>query len=214
MWFNYIILSSFLLVLLAIVFSLLFKNKLNLIQNKLILNLSILAIILLTFGLPNIAFYQEGLTDRQTFNFHSYQEWNVVDINDNFLVACYEKANTSRDFCQCEVEQKAQLFKFKPNIYRDFLIAIQPYLAYFFGIAALLLAIKLIWDWLYLLILIQKSRKKVAVFNNKKLTFVYTNNYFQAACFSGLFKNYIFWSDELDNLKQEEQVFPPYSKPR
>ncbi len=201
---NYLLVAGLLLAISGFVFAV-FNKKLSLLQNKLLIHFLLITALLLPCCLPHISHYAEGLDDAQTFDYHRYNDWNVVNINDPALVACYEKTKNSRDFCQCEIVQKARLWEYRPDTWRDKIIAAWPVFLVIILAAFCFFAIKLLWQWAALLWLIARSRRKNMVFRGQIFCVVYAAQGYEAACFNGLGTNYLFWSALLDELPQAEK---------
>ncbi len=205
---NYLLVSSLLLLLGGLIFAFL-QHKMTAKQNKLIINFLLVTALFLPCCLPDIPNYMEGLNDAQTFDYHSYNQWNVVNINDSSLVACYEKSKNSRDFCQCEIVQKSNLWAYRPNWWREGLIFILPLLAWLIAGAFLFFGLKLFIQWLQILWLIVSKKRQKINFQGFDIWLVYATEGYEAACFNGLGANYLFWSENLAQLPQEEkeQIF-------
>lgn len=73
--------------------------------------------------IPNLPNYSETLEKAYLFDYNEYSAWNVVDIEDENLVACYETAANSQEQCRCEIKQQMVVVYYQSNPYYNFLIA-------------------------------------------------------------------------------------------
>jgi Zn-dependent protease with chaperone function len=168
----------------------------------------LLGILLVSFllpcCLPHVPNLAEGLSPQKTFDYHTYNEWNVVDISDQSLLGCYEKAKTNADFCHCEIVQKSNLLVYAPNPYYNLLANLFPWcVCGLFGIGGVLFAyfgLKLF----KLQQLIRQSRQRQVELFGTRVILLYPNTPFPVSAVR-LGKKYIFWSESLDKLPELEQ---------
>jgi hypothetical protein len=164
---------------------------------------SIIAIVLLSLALPifspQLPHFSESLPAENRFDYHNYQGWNVVDIADPVLRGCYQEADNSGEVCQCEIQQKAKLIVYTPNIYYDAALKIEAaldwsfYLAFgFFGFLSLAQIAALIR-------FARQQRIQKIEFNGQEIHLLFPKKTMPAAAFS-LIKNYIIWSAALEQL--------------
>lgn len=167
---------------------------------------SIMAIVLLSLILPifspELPHFSESLPPENRFDYHNYQGWNVVDIADPALRNCYQEADNSGEVCQCEIQQKAKLIVYTPNIYYDAALQVEAglnlsfYLAFgFFGGLSLAQIAALAR-------FARRQRQQKIELNGQEICLLFPQKLMPAAAFS-LVKNYIIWSAALEQLPKE-----------
>lgn len=128
----YILLSSLLSIIGGCFYFCILRNRLQVLQAKYVL----LSILLLSWVVPilvpSLPNYTSSLEKKYLFDYKAYNNWNVVDIKDETLLACYEKATTSKQQCECEVQQQANILYYQSNPYYNFIISIKQPIYYFF----------------------------------------------------------------------------------
>jgi len=98
------------------------------------------------------------------------------------------------------------LWEYRPNWWREALIATLPFVVGLLIIALLFFGLRLFWQWLRILWLIARSKKQKITFQGREIWLVYAAQGYEVACFNGLGKNYLFWSESLEQLAPDEKV--------
>lgn len=135
------LLLSYLLLLVGYtLYRYLLQSSLGLLQRK----YSLLLIIGLAAGLPWVS---------SQFNHYvrigepasSYRAWNVVDIEDKQLLACYRNASNNADICACELRQQQQKVQWDYLPLQSFFLRSSWYALRVAAVIALLLFLRLLW---------------------------------------------------------------------
>lgn len=157
---NYILLSCLLSIIGGSLYFGLLRKRLQVLQAKYVL----LGIIVLSWMIPvlvpSLPNYTSALEQEYLFDYSEYDQWNVVDLNDETLIACYETASNSAEQCNCEVQQKSNVLYYQYNPYYNCIIACKQPLFYFFLAMMLLFLVDLILKIACLIFLVIKSPKE------------------------------------------------------
>ena len=93
------------------------------------------------FLVPSLPEQTQALQQSYLPDYRQYEDWNVVDLQDQTLLSCYKSADNSKDQCHCEIEQQAEVLAYQSNPYYNFLLALKgPGIALFYGVFLLFLA--------------------------------------------------------------------------
>lgn len=162
-----------------------------------------LAVPLLTPALP----YSQQTSDAaQSFDSYTYNQWNVVDINDPSLQACYKEASTSKEVCRCEIAQKAELLVYKPSPWYDFLLRVSSPVFWFLMAMMGLWALDALLKWAFLIYLVRSSPKLRQEYQGTSFYILYPGRYaFPLSSFT-LWRHYVIWSPVLEAFSPEEQA--------
>jgi hypothetical protein len=164
---------------------------------------SIIAIVLLSLVLPifspQLPHFSESLPPENRFDYHNYQGWNVVDITDPALRGCYQKADNSREVCQCEIQQKAKLIVYTPNIYYDAALKVETALNWSFYLAFGFFSLLSLTQIAALARFARRQQQQKIQLNGQEIWLLFPQKTRPAAAFS-LVKNYIIWSAALEEL--------------
>ena len=154
---SYILLSSLLSIIGGAIYFGLLQKRLQVLHAKYAL-LGIIALSwLIPFMVPNLPNYTAALEDKYLFDYSEYDQWNVVDIEDETLVACYETATNSKDQCHCEVAQQSNVLYYQSNSYYNFIITCKQPVFWFFVGMMLLFLLDLVLKLACLIFLVVKS---------------------------------------------------------
>jgi len=119
---HYILLSCLLSVIGGGLYFFVLQKRLQVLQAKYVL----LGILLLSWVIPvlvpSLPNYTQELGEAYLVDYNNYDAWNVVDIQDDNLVACYESADNSQEQCHCEVKQQSNVLYYQSNSYYNFII--------------------------------------------------------------------------------------------
>lgn len=161
----------------------------------------IVSAVSLSFVLPFC--WDMPVQERQRFDEEAYSGWQVVDISDAQLRACYAVAANSQEVCRCEVEQKARLIVYEPNDYYEFLLPLLPCLVGLWLLGALVLILRLAGRlfaasrWL--------ARQSKEPMPSGAWWRVRTRNVAAAAAWSWANRWYLLWGAGMDALNAQEQ---------
>ena len=129
---HYILLSCLLSLLGGGLYFLFLQQRLAVLHAK----YTLLAIIMLSwvipFLVPSLPHYTQAFQAEYLFDYSQYNQWNVVDIQDQALVACYDKAANSKEQCHCEVQQQSNILFYQANPYYNFWLTCKSPLFYLF----------------------------------------------------------------------------------
>lgn len=171
---------------------------------------SLLCVVVLALGLP-LAYpvaWPELATEDHAAKAHAEREFkrtlNVVDINDPALLVCYEKAKNSKEFCQCEVVQKANVVVYKPSQTHNTILTAGKWLSVLFMGFALFALLDLGLKIAYLLHLPWRSKQTKTYIDNLWVTLLDTKQPLPLSSFR-FGKPYIIQGKELDKLPSKER---------
>ncbi|BDS13703.1 M56 family metallopeptidase [Aureispira anguillae] len=154
---NYILLSSLLSIIGGLFYFGFLKGRLQVLQAKYVL----LGIMALSWTVPamvpNLPNYTVALEKEYLLDYHNYDDWNVVDIEDQNLVACYETAENSKELCHCEVKQQSNVLYYQSNPYYNFIITCKSPCFWFFVMMFLIFLMDLAVKMACLVYLVVKS---------------------------------------------------------
>jgi len=119
------------------------------------------------------------------------------------LEVCYQTAISTQDFCNCPEVEKSSLLMFHSSPWYNFLIWQKGAVWNLLGIAAFFLLLLIAVNMLYLQHLINNSVKRVMNIEGKKVTILYPQKKRAVASFH-LWGRYIIWQQEMDDLSEEE----------
>ncbi len=204
MWFNYWAITCLLSVVGYGLYAGWLRSRLDLLTAKWTLVGIVVLSLTLPFTFPHLPNYAEGLQPDKTFDYHTYNEWNVVDISDPALLSCYEKARTNREFCHCEIVQKSKVLVYTPNPYYNAVLQCKTVAGWIFIVGSVVALLHLLLNLAYLIYITQTAIKRKINQNGTSVYLLYTKTIMPIAAFS-LWKHYIFWSNVLDSLPDEEQ---------
>jgi len=122
-----------------------------------------------------------------------------VDINDPELLVCYEKARNSKEFCQCEVVQKANVVVYKPSQTHNTILTAGKWLSVLFMGFALFVLLDLGLKIAYLSYLPKRSKQTKAYIGNLWVTLLETKQPLPLSSYR-FWEPHIIQSDELDKL--------------
>ncbi len=165
---------------------------------------SIVAAVVLSLLLP--VFFGGTEEERHRFDEEAYRGWQVVDISDATLRACYRTAQDSREVCRCEVEQKARMIVYEENDYYEFLLPLLPYLLGFWLIGALFVGGRLLWRifgasrWI-----LRQKREEVEDYQRGAWWRLRTQRVAVAAVWSWGNRWFLLWGAGMDSLKAAER---------
>lgn len=175
---------------------------------------TLLAIIVLSWAIPllvpSLPTYTTSLQKDFLVDYRQYTKWNVVDIEDKSLVACYKEASSSKEQCHCEVTQKSEIVQFQYNPYYNFLLTCKAPVFWFFVVMFALFTLDLLLKLGCLLWLLANSQKEKRTLANT--TFYLLRPAVQlpdlAVSSFTLWQHYIIWTPELELQfdKQEQQA--------
>lgn len=129
---NYILLSCLLSIIGGAFYFGILQKRLQALQAKYVLLGIITLSWVIPFMVPNLPNYTEALEKEYLFDYHAYDNWNVVDIEDQTLVACYESAENSEEQCHCEVKQQSNVLYYQSNPYYNFILTCKHPFFWFF----------------------------------------------------------------------------------
>jgi beta-lactamase regulating signal transducer with metallopeptidase domain len=201
----YLILSGILSTVGALIYILLLRRQLSATQSKFALLLIVLLSLATPFFVPELPNYTQMLSEGKVF-YDNYTEWNVVDINDKALIDCYNKADDSKDMCDCEVIQKANIVTFQYDPFYNFMVEYGKPLVYGTAIISSIFLLVFFIKIFFLFYLIKKSYSIEQHYNGMKYYLLYPNLRYELplSAFS-LFHNYVIWSPILDKLDEKER---------
>jgi len=129
---HYILLSCLLSMIGGGLYFFVLQKRLQVLQAK----YTLLGILMLSWMIPvlapNLPNYTQKLGEDYLVDYKNYDAWNVVDIHDDNLVACYESANNSEEQCHCEVKQQSNVLYYQSSAYYNFILACKNPLFWFF----------------------------------------------------------------------------------
>ena len=203
---TYFTLSCLLSALGSLLYFFWLRNRLTAIQAKTTLVCIVVLSWAIPFLVPQLPNYAKVVSEGDAFYYENYNQWNVVNIEDASLQECYHKAIDSKDMCNCEVVQKANIVTFTPNPYYNFMAQCRmPLLfALLFAGGIFLLEFLIKFGFLiYLAISGYKIRQNIDG-TNFFLLYPRTNIEMPVAAFT-LWHNYIIWSPLLDELSEADR---------
>ncbi|MCP4440003.1 MAG: hypothetical protein GY810_13745 [Aureispira sp.] len=204
--FSYIILSSILALVGGIFYFAILKRFLQVLHAKYAL-MSIIALsLVIPFTVPNLPTFADSVESQHLFDYHAYDKWNVVDIQDPKLLDCYNQAATSGDVCNCEMVQKTEILAYKSHGgYNIIYWSRQPVIYTFLlilGLMILDLGVKL----MFLVYLAMSSRKEKYRLADTNFYILYTSNHQKLPISSfTLFRHYIICPPLFEKFTAEEQ---------
>ncbi len=170
---HYLLLSIILSLIGGILYFSVLQKRLNVLHAK----YTLFAIITLSWivpllipGLPN---YTKALQAEYLFDYSEYNQWNVVDIKDNALVACYEKATSSKEQCSCEIQQQSNIILYQNDPLYNFLLSSKQPIWLFLIFMGSLFILEFFLKWsslLYLVTSSKKTKEQLAGFNYYRLS--------------------------------------------
>ena len=161
----------------------------------------IVSAVSLSFVLPFC--WDMPVQERQRFDEEAYSGWQVVDISDAQLRACYAVAANSQEVCRCEVEQKARLIIYEPNDYYEWLLPTVPYLVALWLLGALALLVRLAGRLFAASRWLAKQPKEPMP--SGAWWRVRTTKVAAAAAWSWANRWYVLWGAGMDKLNEQEQ---------
>ena len=204
---NYILLSCLLSFIGGAIYFGLLRKHLQVLHAKYVL-IGIIAlswiIPILAPSLPN---YTAALEKEYLFDYREYDEWNVVDIEDENLVACYETAVTSDDQCACEVQQQSNVLYYQSNPYYNFIITCKSPVFWFFVVMVFLLLMDLVLKIACLVYLVVKSPRERREMAGTTFYILRPEQKIPLAISSfSLFKHYVIAHPDLETRFSEEEM--------
>jgi len=205
---NYLIISIVLSVAGFVVYKLYSRNNSNYIARKRML----FGIIGLSLILPLCFNFTFGFFNPQQntlFSEFSALEHSVAHAKhqglDPELMVCYERAVGQTGFCHCETITMTNMVMYKSNGFYDFLNGHLDKISLLFaGITLLFIVIVFIRLFLLNRIVKNASQSIERTIDGFKVQFIYVKQRYAVGSFK-LTKNYIIWSNDLDQLAQSEQ---------
>lgn len=119
---NYILLSCLLSFIGGAFYFGLLQKRLQVLQAKYVLVGIIALSWIIPILVPSLPNYANALEKDYLFDYSNYDAWNVVNIEDQNLVACYETAENSKEQCHCEIKQQSNVLYYQSNPYYNFII--------------------------------------------------------------------------------------------
>lgn len=157
---NYILISCLLSTIGGFAYFGLLRQRLQVLQAKYVL----LGIILLSWMMPllvpSIPNYTSALEKQYLFDYREYNQWNVVDLEDDELLACYEQADNSKEQCNCEIQQQSDVLYYQSNAYYNFIITCKTPVCCFFVLIMGLFLIDLLLKLACLIYLVATSPRE------------------------------------------------------
>ncbi|CAA6800613.1 MAG: Antirepressor regulating drug resistance protein [uncultured Aureispira sp.] len=129
---HYILLSCLLSMIGGGLYFFVLQKHLQVLQAKYVLLGILLLSWMIPIMLPSLPNYTQELGEEYLADYKKYDAWNVVDIQDDNLVACYESAENSEEQCHCEVKQQSNVLYYQSNSYYNFIITCKNPLFWFF----------------------------------------------------------------------------------
>jgi hypothetical protein len=204
---HYILLSCLLSCLGGAIYFGLLRQRLQVLHAK----YTILAVIVLSWIIPllvpSLPNYTAALEEEYLFDYSLYNQWNVVNIEDQTLVACYEQATDSKQQCHCEIEQQSEIVAYQYNPYYNAALTCKAPLFWFFvammGLFALDILLKL--SCLLLLIAISPREKRRLADTDFWLL---SPNYKLPLAISSftLWSHYVVWTPALQDHFEEKEI--------
>ncbi|MFT5647221.1 MAG: beta-lactamase regulating signal transducer with metallopeptidase domain [Aureispira sp.] len=130
---HYILLSCLLSMIGGGLYFFVLQKRLQVLQAKYVLLGILLLSWMIPIMVPSLPNYTQELGEEYLVDYKSYDAWNVVDIQDDDLVACYESAENSQEQCHCEVQQQSNVLYYQSNSYYNFVITCKNPLFWFFA---------------------------------------------------------------------------------
>lgn len=203
---NYLLLSVLLSLLGTGIYAFWLRRRLSAAQSK----FALILILLLSWAIPaltpDIPHYSEALAGKELFLYEEYNAWNVVDIEDDKLQHCYTKAADSKDICDCELVQKAELITFQQDPFYNFLLSARIPLLLVLGFAAFIFLLEFLIKIGFLLYITITGYRIKQEMDGVQYYLLYPNIKMQLplSAFS-LWNHYIIWSPVLDELNEQER---------
>lgn len=129
---HYILLSCLLSMIGGGLYFFVLQKRLQVLQAKYVLLGILILSWMIPIMVPSLPNYTQELGAEYLVDYRNYDAWNVVDIQDENLVACYEDAANSREQCHCEVKQQSDVLYYQSNTYYNFIITCKSPLFWFF----------------------------------------------------------------------------------
>lgn len=136
------------------------QKRLQVLQAKYVLLGILLLSWMIPLMVPSLPNYTQELGEEYLVDYKNYNAWNVVDIQDDNLVACYESATDSKEQCHCEVKQQSNVLYYQSSSYYNFIIACKHPLFCFFVVMMLIFLLDFIFKTACLVYLAQTSPKE------------------------------------------------------
>lgn len=130
---HYILLSCLLSMIGGGLYFFVLQKRLQVLQAKYVLLGILLLSWMIPIMVPSLPNYTQELGEEYLVDYKNYDAWNVVDIQDDNLVACYESAENSQEQCHCEVKQQSNVLYYQSNSYYNFVITCKNPLFWFFA---------------------------------------------------------------------------------
>lgn len=204
---NYILLSCLLSMIGGAVYFSLLRNRLQVLHAKYVL-LGIIALSwIIPLMAPSLPNYALALEKEYLFDYSEYNEWNVVDIEDQVLVACYETAANSTEQCHCEIKQQSNVLYYQSNAFYNFIITCkQPVLWFFVSMMGLFL-LDLVLKLACLIFLVYQSPREKRVLAGTTFYILRPTQQIPLAISSfSLFKHYIIAHPNFETRFSEEEM--------
>lgn len=129
---HYILLSCLLSMIGGGLYFFVLQKRLQVLQAKYVLLGILLLSWLIPVIVPSLPNYTQELGAEYLVDYKNYDAWNVVDIQDENLVACYESAENSQEQCHCEVKQQSNVLYYQSSSYYNFILTCKQPLFWFF----------------------------------------------------------------------------------
>ena len=120
---NYLLISILLSFIGGGLYFTLLRNRMQVLQAKYFLLCTIFLSCAVPFVIPELPNYTAAIEKEFLFDYSEYNQWNVVDIEDDELVACYAAASNSAEQCHCEVRQQSEVLYYQSNACYNFILA-------------------------------------------------------------------------------------------
>lgn len=203
---TYFTLSCLLSAMGSILYFIWLRKKLTALQAKTALLVIVLLSWAIPFMVPELPNYTKAITAGDIFYYENYNQWNVVNLDDESLQKCYDKAANSKDMCNCEVSQKANLVTFSPNPYYNFMTQCRAPFFFTLLIVGGVFLLEFLCKFGFLIYLAITGYKIRQNIDGTSFFLLYprTNIELPVAAFT-LWHNYIIWSPLLDELSPEDR---------
>lgn len=157
---HYILLSCLLSIIGGGLYFFVLQKRLQVLHAKYVLLGILLLSWLIPVIVPSLPNYTQELGEGYLIDYKNYDEWNVVDIHDESLVACYESAENSQEQCHCEVKQQSNVLYYQSSSYYNFILTCKNPLFWFFATMMLLFLADFLLKLLALIYLSQTSPRE------------------------------------------------------
>ena len=157
---NYLLISFLLSIIGGGLYFTLLRNRIQVLQAKYLLLCIIFLTCAVPFFIPELPNYTAAIEKEYLFDYSEYNQWNMVDIEDEELVACYATASNSEEQCFCEVKQQSDVLFYQSNTCYNFILACKLPVFWFFVSIMLLMFLDLLLKIACLVFLVKSPKKK------------------------------------------------------